>query len=366
MLNQGGVFMSNDFQEIIDYIEKEKKNSAFIFQPGPILPEKDSLLMPIVETVFLDPTNDIYNAQGKFRIRYTGLLKLSLAASMRWSINDTRRTDNRNDKLYCSFMAVGGVLKSDNTVNWVKAEKDMDLEVMEMELEDQYNSTWDKDRGNGKIPTWKTKDYTERSIYVDKMVRRDMISHRKNKLTKSESGAKARVIRAILGLQGTYSNENQLKGMAFIMVHFASNPNHPDNRANLINSVNNAQNMIYGSGRRQEQLSYFDSSVGDSDIIDASCDEIEGEKPDESNDGYSGKVPKPALKIKKPKPEEDDEISLDIFKDSDVKSQIKILEGLCKDTGDDLEAYKKHDRDNQTWRNGFFEHLLKEKENKKS
>lgn len=356
----------NNFEEIRKKLETEKKNGAFIFSPSEIMSMEDSYFMPVIETVLLTE-DDVYSAQKKYRIHYSGLLKIALGASIKWSVTDTRRTDDRKDKLYCSFMAVGGVVDASGTVQWHKAEKDIDLEVIQMELEDQYSAGWEKVKDCKGNDAWKKHGHTTKEAFMDALSRRDMIQHRKNKLTKAESGAKARVIRSIIGLQGTYSNKNQLIGMPFILVHFVQNQNHPEVKKFLLQALPAAQNMIYGSTGQAKQISFFDQDADVGDVIEVEATEVE----EESSHGQA-EATKEDEKAGGFKPKNTDPSSGNIdFTNSDVDDQIKILEQLCKDVGHNFDHHEKENKKfggvkgmDQAWRDEFFAYLLEEKEKK--
>ena len=133
-------------EQIQKEVDQERKNGAVIFLPSSIVPE--SFYRPVLERVWLTE-EDIYNAQGKFRIRYEGLLKLANAAGIEWSPVDSGRTDNGSDKLYVSFRAVGLIRKADGKLYPTAASYDLDLELIKEELEEQYRKKADKFKKTG-------------------------------------------------------------------------------------------------------------------------------------------------------------------------------------------------------------------------
>jgi len=337
-----GELMSN-YKKIQEMIEKERKAGAFVFMPSPILSMENSFYMPVVETIELRE-DEVYCAQKKYRIHYNGLLRLASAAGFEWSAIDTCRTDGRTDKLYCSFRAVGGVRKADGKIYFHKAEKDIDLEIIEMELEDQYSNTWI-------TQPWPKKQYKTKEEYISAMVRRDMIQKRKNKLMLVESGAKARVIRFVLGLQSQYSNKNQVLGMPFVMVHYALNPNHPDVKKALTGSLTESQNMIYGGVKDTGQIAYIENDPDyASEVID-----VGQENPNNNNHDF---IPENEIDNFNGGPVD--------FKNSDIADQIKVLKLMCEKKGEDYSHYAralekkgspKIDEIDQAWRDNFFKYL---------
>lgn len=338
-----------DYQEIQTMINEEKEKGAFVFLPSPILPMSKSYYMPLSETVFLRK-DEIYKAQSQYRIHYNGLLRLSGAAKMKWSVDDTCRTDGRTDKLYCSFRAVGGVVEADGNIQFHKAEKDIDIEVIEMELIDQYTNNWGK-ISDAKNDQWKKHGHKTIETFVPAMVRRDLIQARKNKLMNAESGAKARLIRGVLGLQGSYSNEHDLIGMPFVMIYYVKNPNHPDVKKFLMNSLASSQNMIYGTERSQGQISYYDKDINDADIID-----MEDIPKDEPLDENETKESQSIYDI-------DDKKS---FSSLTPEEQEKWLKHFAKELDYDWDTCiselngKKVVEAPRIWRTSFFEHILKD------
>jgi len=335
----------NDYQEIQSMIDKERQNGAFIFMPSPILSMEDSFYKPVVETVMLRE-DEVYSAQKKFRIHYNGLLRLAGAASFEWSAIDTCRTDGRRDKMYCSFRAVGGVRKADGKVYFHKAEKDIDLEVLEMELEDKYIADWDRVKACNGNDAWKKHGHTSQDTFMAAMVRRDMIQKRKNKLTLVESGAKARVIRFVLGLQSQYSNKNQVIGMPFVMVSYSPNIQHPDVKRVLTNNLPESMSMIYGGVKDTGQIPYHeDTHDYEADVIDIS---------NQQQDTVNGKDidildinSLPDFQGLKPKEQE-----------SWLKHYAAILHFDWSECVMDLGDVEVVNTD-QAWRDGFFEHIQK-------
>jgi hypothetical protein len=329
-----------DYQDIEKMIAEEREKGAFIFMPSPILSMEDSFYMPMVETVFLRD-DEVYKATGKYRIHYNGLLRLSAAAAFEWSAIDTCRTDGRTDRFYCSFRAVGGVMKADGRVYFHKAESDIDLEVIEDELTEQYSRNWDKIPDDPK-QQWKRDGHKAKDTFVNAMVKRDLIQKRKNKLTLCESGAKARVIRFVLGLQGQYSNKHDVIGMPFILVHYALNIKHPAVKKQLTAGFAQSQTMIYGGVKDTGQIAYHEPDYNDSNVID-----IPSQEEPEENAEFEPAEKQP----------------LD-FENCSIDDQIKTLKTMCKSADEDYKHYEKTTKENggvagmdQEWRNKFFNYL---------
>jgi len=203
-----------------------------------------------MERVWLSE-EDIYNAQDKFRIRYEGLLKLANAAGIEWSPVDSGRTDNGSDKLYVSFRAVGLIRKADGKLYPTAASYDIDLELIKEELEEQYRQKADRFKKTGQ----------DREDYIEFAVKRGWIQKRKHKATLAESGARARVIRGVLGLQSQYSNKNDIIGRPFVMVRFVLDHQNPDIKQAMLSAAKENMSANYGGGSLPQALPRFESAA---------------------------------------------------------------------------------------------------------
>lgn len=333
----------NDYRDIQAIIDEESGKGAFVFMPSPILSMDDSFYKPTIEIVTLRE-DEVYSSQKKFCIHYNGLLRLAAAASFEWSAIDTCRTDGRTDKMYCSFRAVGGVRKADGKVYFHKAEKDIDLEVIEMELEDKYNADWDKVKNCTGNDAWKKYGHSSMETFCAAMVRRDMIQKRKNKLTLVESGAKARVIRFVLGLQSQYSQKNQVIDMPFVMVSYSPNIKHPDVKRVLTKQLPESMSMIYGGVKDTGQIPYVEHDP-DQDVIDITESADESTEPEVSNlfdindlENFRALIPEDQEKWLM---HYSKELKFDWASCIQELGEVKVIDAK------------------QVWRDGFFEHIQK-------
>ncbi len=296
-------------EKIQQEVEHERKNGAIIFLPSAIVPE--SFYRPIIEKVWLTE-DDIYESQKKFRIRYEGLLKLSNAAGIEWSPVDSGRTDNGSDKLYISFRAVGLIRKADGKLYPTAASYDLDLELVKEELEDQYQQKADKFKKTGQ----------DRTDYIEFAVKRDWIQKRKHKATLAESGAKARVIRSILGLQSQYSNQKDITGRPFVIVRFVLDHQNPDIKQAMLSAARDNMSAIYGGGSLPRALPRFESAACD-EVIDIPHHLPNPFEQDDSKQQYEVK-----------------QNSRDLdFENSDVETQVMTLEAIAAKKQYDLSGF---------------------------
>lgn len=240
-------------EEMQIFLNQEKEKGAVIIQPSDLTPV--SYYRPVVETVKLGE-EDVYSAQGKFRITFSGLVKLGNAAGVEWLPEETCRTDNRSDKMYVSFRAVGGIRKNDGRLYPMKAEYDLDLEIIEEEIRQQYL--------NKKGQQHKSEKEFQR--YVEYCTKRDIIQKRKRKLTLAESGAKARVLRALLGIQNQYARKNQITGVPFFVVRFILDHHNPDIKHLFLKVAERSMCSLYGGGALPAEPAR--------DVIPAAVDDI--------------------------------------------------------------------------------------------
>ncbi len=251
-----------------EILEEEKGFGAITFAPSSL--EVVNYYVPVIERLTLY-AHELYDAQGKTRIHYNGLHRLANAAGIEWLAAETRRTDNRTDKLYVSFQAVGGVRYNDGKIYFVKAEYDLDLEIVVEELKDQYEA-----KAKGKNLTGDAFDN-----FVREGVRKESIQKRKRKLTMAESGAKARVIRNILGLKANY-NRVEILNVPFIIVRFILNHQNPDIKQLFLQSAGQSMAGIFGGGSIPQVTAPTDMG----DIIDLPPEEPQ-EAPGHPLDGHS-------------------------------------------------------------------------------
>lgn len=293
-------------EKIQQEIEEEQGRGAIIFLPSAIVPE--SFYRPVLEKMWLTE-NDIYPSQGKFRIRYEGLLKLANAAGIEWSATDSGRADNNSDKLYVAFRAVGLIRKADGKLYPTASSYDLDLELVKEELEEQYLQ---------KANEMRNKSAQEKEDYIRYCVSRDWLHKRKHKVTLAESGAKARVIRSILGLQSQYKKKNDITDRPFVMVRFVLDHQNPDIKQAMLSSAMENMSAIYGQGTTRT-LPKYEPPPGEGDVIDLPSNEAKPDQDAPFEENMDGRV-------------------LD-FENSDVDAQVLALNQLCRQKKYDLESY---------------------------
>lgn len=308
--------------------------------------------VPVVETVTLDPDpkdGDFYpqtknddESKGRYAIGRQGLAKLSIAAAIVWSATETRRTDNRSDRDYVSYQAVGGMKKPDGTYAFAKAEYDLDLEVIAEELQATHEAAAKK---------WK-----KGPDYVEYCFKRDILQKRKNKLKLAETGAKDRVIRELLKIKNTYTLEQIKK--PFIILRIAVRPDYSDKdvKRAMLTAAIGSMTGIYGSAPAQ---------IGYDEAIDITPPVTpEGDEPPPPDPPAPTTPPQGGSTPAPPSQDLTESQVLD-FTNSDAEGQAKTLETLAKRKGYDVAGYLAKIRGKPTLmgltkekRIEFFKHLL--------
>ena len=174
-------------------IDKARKAGMNMLLPSAHIESLSELHSPILDYVDLSPEvsdGDVYyhGESKKLVLTKKGLMKLARAAGIVWHPVETRRSDNRADRNYVSYRALGGVRTADGAIAWIPGEYDLDLEVIEDELRDLYERKGKKSSKKG----------DELQGYVDYCVKRDLLYKRKHRVKLCETGAMTRVIRTLL------------------------------------------------------------------------------------------------------------------------------------------------------------------------
>ena len=307
-------------------IEKYKGQGANVLMPSTMIGGLSEFHQPVIEAVQLSPNpadGDVYEDKqnNKFRLTKQALVKLSNCAGVSWHPYETKRVDNRMDRDYVAYQAVGGIRKADGSSIAFKAEYDMDFEVIEEELRAQYTARAQKGNDDAKRK------------YIEEGVRKELLFKRKHKVKLCEAGAMNRVIRSLLGLKGGYSAAELQK--PFVTVRIVIRPDYTDKdvRRQMMSAAVKSMTGIYG-----------DSGNGSSDC--AKYDDFEGETIDipHDEDGYvPTEVPAPEAQAPEPQQQpgsgnqksiQEQEID---FSNCEKDEQLKILETLIKrkayDTG---------------------------------
>jgi len=260
-------------------LELAKKQGANLLTPTTSVHGLSEFMVPVVDSVYLSANpedGDVYpekqTTETKFRISIQGLRKLAVTAGIIWHSAACKRTDNRKDRNYVSYQCVGGLKKTDGSVFFLKAEYDLDFEIIEQELMEIHRQ---------KSKNWHKSDQ-EKQAYVDSSVRRDVLFKRKHRLKLAESGAFARVVRAALSLKSAYKKSELAK--PFVMVRYVFQPDLSDieTRRQVTAAAIQAMTGIYGGGQPQPLPPPIEVPSEDYEVHDVPPEDEDPPPPDEA------------------------------------------------------------------------------------
>lgn len=243
MAKQGKDKDKDKDKDIFAELEVAKKEGANLLMPSTHIAGLSEFHAPVVERVFLSAKpddGDVYphDKDGKkFRLTKQALMKLSVCAGVIWSVDQTRRIDNGQHRDYIAYQAVGGLRKADGQPVFFKAEYDVDFEIVEAELREQYEA---------KAQYSKDKTAQQKADYVDFCVKRDLLQKRKHRLKLAEAGAMNRVLRMLLGVKNAYTPAELAQPFVTIRIVFRPDYSDKEVRAKLLDASLLAMTGIYG------------------------------------------------------------------------------------------------------------------------
>ena len=319
-------------------IERAKKAGMNMLIPSTHIEGMSELHAPVIDYVEISPdpkAGDVYfhKESGKFVFAKQGLMKISRAAGIMWHPVETRRSDNRADRNYVSYRALGGVRMPDGEIAWIPGEYDMDLEVIEDELQGQYLASGKKKKKSG----------NELEDYVNYCVKRDLLYKRKHRVKLCETGAMSRVIRSlIVDLKAGYTQKELSFPFVVTRIIFKPDYRDPKTRDIMIQKGIESSMSVYGNDETRLPLPEPPSL----------------EIP--HDDGSSNDHGAPTIKEPPEEPEADTMSHKKAdFEAADEKGQIDTLKTLAKRKGYDLKQLTKPlDEFTDDQRGGFFDKLM--------
>lgn len=208
-----------------------------------------------VEQVQLDPdpdAGDVFkvgakkvgnNWQDVLSLSKTAILKLATAAGIVWNWNETRVLSVSKD--YVLYQAVGAMRKPSGEWIPLKATKEIDLDVIEME-------TYEANLKTAKGLSSKQRDNVSPEDWAAAKTKANMIQWRKNKLMRAETGAMLRVVRALLSVKHQYSPAELKKPFAVPTVDFAPDYSDPEVRRAMAEAGIRATADLFGQSAMQQ------------------------------------------------------------------------------------------------------------------
>ena len=317
--------MTNDTKESVENeLAEYKEQSANILGPLTKMDGLSEFHKVIVDSVTLSINpfdGDIYKHKDKYgdnpaQYILTGqaLQKLAICAGVAWNPIETKATSI--SQKYVAYNAVGCIRKADGLPVCYQAEYDVDIDVVEDELRGQFN---EKRKKWEEAPWFQKMSPGSQNDYVESALCKELNFKKKHKTKIAATGAKNRVIRALLSVKKTYTIVELKK--PFVMPRVILQPDYsdPEVKKMMLTAAIQAQTGVFGPAPSQAPA--IDISSGDYDVRPVPEDIDEPEPPPPSDD--KGAVDPDAM----PK---------DVFEALPVAEQQLELEERAKAKGYDL------------------------------
>lgn len=359
-------------KELAEY----KKQKANILGPITTMECLSEFHSIVIDSVFLsiDPLNgDIYKHKDGYQdkpalfiITGQGLQRLAVCAGVVWNPVETKATVQSQQ--YVAYNAVGCIRKSDGVPTCFQAEYDIDLEVIEDELRDQYAE---------KAKKWASQNWFKelgisgQQAYIDAGVKKDLIFKKKHKTKMAATGAKNRVIRALLGIKKTYTMAELKKPFVMPRVILQPDYNDPEVKKMMLTAAIQSMTGVFGPALSQSQAPEempVDIPLGDYDVQSDTEDETQKEEPLKTT-AKEEKPPKDKPKKKtppenqKPEQKEDPAAVLQVLVEAFVQlpkaDQEAELTGFAAEKKYDIKKLPDGGIEGMNGKNRirFFEHL---------
>lgn len=261
-----------------------------------------------IVSVSADPdSGDVFNVGSRWNaetrqsiplycLAKPALMRIAAAAGIVWNWRESGAVSITRD--YVCYKAVGAIRLPDGSWQPILANKEIDLEVIEDEIRDQYAK-----KADGGVSAADAKLYkgewrklqdrnvyylaeNEKSRYIEANVRANMIQWRKNKLMRAETGAMLRVIRAALGIKSQYTQAELQKPFIVPRIDFSPDYSDPAVRSALIEHGVQAMASLFGQSAPAAALGPASSPMAapfealpaaqTPEIIDASHVDLDG------------------------------------------------------------------------------------------
>lgn len=256
-----------------------------------------------IEVVIIDPSKDageVFNIGGKKSLGRIPLEKIASAVGIIWDPVTTTVIESSPTKSRAK--ATGALRKPNGEFIVLSEEKTVDLEAIEAE---QRLKTEDEAKlgkiveVNGKIVWNHTEDgkafpkrepfknEQDRADWIEREIRKAMISYRKFKDERAMTGAKERCVRALLALKSSYSDEELKKPFAFPRVLPDVNKMlaDPAIRQAAIERMTGAAATIFGPGNMRQERPVLTIREAVSDAgLEISAEEVREPAPESVDD----------------------------------------------------------------------------------
>jgi hypothetical protein len=217
--------------------------------------------------VNLDPAaKEVYEPDGPGKgkaLSKVPLQRIGIALGIVW---DPATTGTQEDTATKSrAKATGAIRKPNGEYVILSEEKTIDVEALaerdRMNIEDKAEKgnpdeidQWKKTDKGKSYPIFKPwKDEAQKKAWIERAVRKAIIQHRLSKNEKANTGAKERVIRALIAMKSTYTDEELEKPFVYpcVSVDSAKMLANPDVRAMATERLAPSIRTIFGPGPRE-------------------------------------------------------------------------------------------------------------------
>ena len=269
-----------------------------------------------------DRGNKIY--ADAFSLSKPLLNKLAMAAGIQF--NPEQTYGERIDRVTYRAHAQGAMRKADGTCRTETDQKEICLEDEEekyrIEFADKaargitddkqakaaaeiFKGTWIKATNKwGKTVDAYVIDEADREKYIERSVMVNMALLKKTWAEKAITGAKLRVIRALLGVKGTYTKEELKKNFAIPTVVFSPDYSDPTVRqAMLAQGIGSVNNMFGAAALPVRKVDFDDEDTFDAETF-ASNPAFQSDTPDDDIPDVPEEVPNGPHMEEPPTPQE--------------------------------------------------------------
>lgn len=312
-------------------LEEYQKKGYNILTPSVSLDGLGENWVATIKTVNLSPDpndGDVYLNKAdsskkpqdrRYIVKKQGLDRLATLANVIWHENrGSRRTDDKKDKNYISMEAFGAIRLADGTLAPCVGSYDMDLEAKEDDLKHEYTI---KGKGFNK----KAKELED---YVEFCVGREIRRLRNHKRTLCESGARNRVIRALLGIR-LYKASELKKPFVCVSIRYQPDETDPEVKRLLTLASIGSLSQIYGMpSAPQHQLPAPDQA----EYVEA------GDAPENGTDTPEHDYDADGVLEEDELDGHPEDLGENDFENWDRPSQIKHIENLAVQKGYGLKA----------------------------
>ena len=318
--------MTNDTKQSVEKeLAEYKEQKANILGPSTKMDGLSEFHKVIVDSVTLsiNPVDgDIYkykdghkDTPAQYILTGQALQRLAICAGVAWNPIETKATSI--SQKYVAYNAVGCIRKADGLPVCYQAEYDVDIDVEEDKLRDQFKEK----RKKWEEASWFQKMSPEsQDDYIESAIRKELNFKKTHKTKIAATGAKNRVIRALLGVKKTYTIVELKK--PFVMPRVILQPDYsdPEVKKMMLTAAIQAQTGVFGPAPSQAPV--IDIPSGDYDIRPVPEDIDEPEPAPSDNKDEPAAMPK------------------DVFESLPAAEQQLELEERAKAKGYDLSGLK--------------------------